>query len=111
MLETQAKTIIDRHLLSPPGKPQRVEYQDLGVFVADTLIAYGLEEKALSQPGVQCGHSSDGANFSRSTGLVTTGDRPLDLATVDPLTREPLFEIGLESQGRQLLKNIIQNLV
>ena len=47
LLETQAKTIIDWHLLSPRDKPQHVEYKDLGAFFVETIVACELEEKTL----------------------------------------------------------------
>ena len=100
MLEDEAKKIINWQLLTPPDKPQRVEYEDYGKFIVETKTVYGLDVKAQSRPGPEWGHSSDGADFSRSRGHDTAGECTLDLDAIDPLTKERLFDDGVEKRTK-----------
>jgi hypothetical protein len=104
-LKQEARKLIDFKLVEITGQAHRAQYKDFGKFVVETLIAYGLGEKAQLREGVEWGWTSDGANFTRDRGHTTSGGRPLDIDAVFPGTEVRIFDDGLDLCGRQLLKN------
>ena len=79
----------------------------MGKFFVETLVDYGLGEKAQLPEGVEWGWTSDGANFTRERGHTTSGGRPLDIDTCYPVTSDKIYDTGVDDVGRQLLKNYI----
>ena len=84
-------------MITDNNLPQHVEYSDFGRFVVETLIAYGVEDKALRRPDVEWGHSSDGAMFTNSCSHVTAGGQLLDIDAIDPITNKRIFDAGIEN--------------
>ena len=66
-------------------------------------MAYGILVKALSV-AIEFAFCADGAEFTRMRGHTSVGTRVLDIDTVCPITKERLFDDGVDKHGNQKLK-------
>ena len=103
-LEEEAKKIIDCYLVKIEGEGERVEYKDFEKIIIETIIAYGLEEKALTK-GVEIAFSSDGADFTRICGHTSTGFQILDIGSKYPGTNILIFDDGFDEKGNKKMKS------
>ena len=105
-LEVEASKYNDWELVRDTLFGEMACYKSFDMFIVNSFIAYGIDEVAQVRL-VGWGFSADGEDVTHLHKQTSSGSRPLDLDTRDPITNDLLFHNSFSETGGVMLKNII----